>query len=177
MCLQNSSSESVDSSEEITDTEDNDEEDLGVLDDQRSIILHLLSQLKLGMDLTRVHTHTHGYTHTHAHTHTHTRTHTHACARAHTHTHKLIMKLKLSGNNLAVPNLCTFALPFHIQTGTTQVYLYPLDLSFLVFYDLEIFIIRFLLLEHCGIHPHCVPYTKKERHIICFRSELMFICN
>uniref|UniRef100_A0A673L1W7 Oxysterol-binding protein n=1 Tax=Sinocyclocheilus rhinocerous TaxID=307959 RepID=A0A673L1W7_9TELE len=50
----NSSSESVDSSEEITDTEDNEEEDLGVLDDQRSIILHLLSQLKLGMDLTRV---------------------------------------------------------------------------------------------------------------------------
>uniref|UniRef100_A0A9J7WX35 Oxysterol-binding protein n=1 Tax=Cyprinus carpio carpio TaxID=630221 RepID=A0A9J7WX35_CYPCA len=53
MC-DNSSSESVDSSEEITDTEDNEEEDLGVLDDQRSIILHLLSQLKLGMDLTRV---------------------------------------------------------------------------------------------------------------------------
>ncbi|XP_050987890.1 oxysterol-binding protein-related protein 10 isoform X1 [Labeo rohita] len=51
---QNSSPESVDSSEEITDTEDNEEEDLGVLDDQRSIILHLLSQLKLGMDLTRV---------------------------------------------------------------------------------------------------------------------------
>ncbi|KAL2084614.1 hypothetical protein ACEWY4_020132 [Coilia grayii] len=34
--------------------EDNEEEDLGVLDDQRSVILHLLSQLKLGMDLTRV---------------------------------------------------------------------------------------------------------------------------
>ncbi|KAI2646513.1 Oxysterol-binding protein-related protein 10 [Labeo rohita] len=33
---------------------DNTEEELGVLDDQRSIILHLLSQLKLGMDLTRV---------------------------------------------------------------------------------------------------------------------------
>ena len=41
-------------SEEVTDTEDNEEEDLGVMDDQRSIILHLLSQLKLGMDLTRV---------------------------------------------------------------------------------------------------------------------------
>ncbi|XP_028820311.1 oxysterol-binding protein-related protein 10-like isoform X1 [Denticeps clupeoides] len=40
--------------EEVTDLEDNEEEDLGVLDDQRSIILHLLSQLKLGMDLTRV---------------------------------------------------------------------------------------------------------------------------
>ncbi|XP_073782581.1 oxysterol-binding protein-related protein 10 isoform X5 [Danio rerio] len=52
--MNNSSPESVDSSEEITDTEDNEEEDLGVLDDQRSVILHLLSQLKLGMDLTRV---------------------------------------------------------------------------------------------------------------------------
>lgn len=48
------SPEAVDPSEETTDTEDNEEEDLGVLDDQRSIILHLLSQLKLGMDLTRV---------------------------------------------------------------------------------------------------------------------------
>lgn len=46
--------EDINPSEELTDTEDNDEEDLGVLDDQRSIILHLLSQLKLGMDLTRV---------------------------------------------------------------------------------------------------------------------------
>lgn len=46
--------EDIHPSEELTDTEDNDEEDLGVLDDQRSIILHLLSQLKLGMDLTRV---------------------------------------------------------------------------------------------------------------------------
>ncbi|TMS18227.1 Oxysterol-binding protein-related protein 10 [Larimichthys crocea] len=46
--------EDISATEEVTDTEDNDEEDLGVLDDQRSIILHLLSQLKLGMDLTRV---------------------------------------------------------------------------------------------------------------------------
>lgn len=46
--------EDIDPMEEVTDTEDNDEEDLGVLDDQRSVILHLLSQLKLGMDLTRV---------------------------------------------------------------------------------------------------------------------------
>ncbi|XP_051247558.1 oxysterol-binding protein-related protein 10 isoform X2 [Dicentrarchus labrax] len=46
--------ESISPTEEVTDTEDNEEEDLGVLDDQRSIILHLLSQLKLGMDLTRV---------------------------------------------------------------------------------------------------------------------------
>ncbi|TRY97549.1 hypothetical protein DNTS_000351 [Danionella cerebrum] len=46
--------EPLDSSEETTDTEDNEEEELGVLDEQRSVILHLLSQLKLGMDLTRV---------------------------------------------------------------------------------------------------------------------------
>ncbi|XP_062384850.1 oxysterol-binding protein-related protein 10 [Sardina pilchardus] len=52
--VQHSGMESVSPTEEVTDTEDNEEEDLGVLDDQRSIILHLLSQLKLGMDLTRV---------------------------------------------------------------------------------------------------------------------------
>ncbi|XP_035527995.1 IgGFc-binding protein-like [Morone saxatilis] len=46
--------ETLDPSDETTDTEVNEEEDLGVLDDQRSIIIHLLSQLKLGMDLTRV---------------------------------------------------------------------------------------------------------------------------
>ncbi|XP_051949419.1 oxysterol-binding protein-related protein 10 [Xyrauchen texanus] len=39
---------------EVMDSEDNVEDDLGMLDDQRSVILHLLSQLKLGMDLTRV---------------------------------------------------------------------------------------------------------------------------
>ncbi|KAJ8013374.1 hypothetical protein DPEC_G00052600 [Dallia pectoralis] len=48
------SPEWIDPREETTDTEDNEEEDLGVREDQRSIILHLLSQLKLGMDLTRV---------------------------------------------------------------------------------------------------------------------------
>ncbi|XP_030644889.1 oxysterol-binding protein-related protein 10 [Chanos chanos] len=46
--------EAVSPSEEMTDSEENEEEDLGVLEDQRSVILHLLSQLKLGMDLTRV---------------------------------------------------------------------------------------------------------------------------
>lgn len=51
---QNSGLEELSPSEELTDSEDNEEDDLGVLDDQRSIILHLLSQLKLGMDLTRV---------------------------------------------------------------------------------------------------------------------------
>lgn len=30
------------------------EEDLGAVEEERSVILHLLSQLKLGMDLTRV---------------------------------------------------------------------------------------------------------------------------
>ncbi|XP_055493693.1 oxysterol-binding protein-related protein 11 isoform X1 [Leucoraja erinacea] len=34
--------------------EDEEEDDLGVVEEQRSVILHLLSQLKLGMDLTRV---------------------------------------------------------------------------------------------------------------------------
>ncbi|XP_031724470.1 oxysterol-binding protein-related protein 10-like [Anarrhichthys ocellatus] len=51
---QTSSQETLDPCDETTDTEDNEEEDLGVLDDQRSIMIHLLSQLKLGMDLTRV---------------------------------------------------------------------------------------------------------------------------
>ncbi|KAL0167017.1 hypothetical protein M9458_038861, partial [Cirrhinus mrigala] len=46
--------EVISSDEEVMDSDDNTEEDLGVLDDQRSVILHLLSQLKLGMDLTRV---------------------------------------------------------------------------------------------------------------------------
>uniref|UniRef100_UPI00398F6607 oxysterol-binding protein-related protein 10 isoform X2 n=1 Tax=Pristiophorus japonicus TaxID=55135 RepID=UPI00398F6607 len=46
--------EVINPEDEITDGEDNVEEDLGVMDDQRSVILHLLSQLKLGMDLTRV---------------------------------------------------------------------------------------------------------------------------
>ncbi|XP_018419259.1 PREDICTED: oxysterol-binding protein-related protein 10 isoform X2 [Nanorana parkeri] len=40
--------------DELTDTEDNEEEDLGVMEDQRGVILHLISQLKLGMDLTKV---------------------------------------------------------------------------------------------------------------------------
>ncbi|XP_041649176.1 oxysterol-binding protein-related protein 10-like [Cheilinus undulatus] len=51
---QSSNSETPDPSEETTDTDDNEEEELGVQEEQRSIIIHLLSQLKLGMDLTRV---------------------------------------------------------------------------------------------------------------------------
>ena len=38
----------------MEDTCDNKEDDLGAVEEQRSVILHLLSQLKLGMDLTRV---------------------------------------------------------------------------------------------------------------------------
>ncbi|XP_060905561.1 oxysterol-binding protein-related protein 10-like [Labrus mixtus] len=51
---QSSCAETPDPSEETTDTDDNEEEELGVQEEQRSIIIHLLSQLKLGMDLTRV---------------------------------------------------------------------------------------------------------------------------
>ena len=40
--------EDVEDAEEYTDT------DLGAVDEHKSIILHLLSQLKLGMDLTKV---------------------------------------------------------------------------------------------------------------------------
>lgn len=46
--------EDINSDEEVEDTCDTKEEDLGAVEEQRSIILHLLSQLKLGMDLTRV---------------------------------------------------------------------------------------------------------------------------
>ncbi|XP_040295329.1 oxysterol-binding protein-related protein 11 isoform X2 [Bufo bufo] len=40
--------------EEEEDARELTEEDLGAVEEQRSVILHLLSQLKLGMDLTRV---------------------------------------------------------------------------------------------------------------------------
>ncbi|XP_058146887.1 oxysterol-binding protein-related protein 10 isoform X2 [Dasypus novemcinctus] len=49
-----SGSELVLSEDEKTDTEEKEETELGVLEDQRSVILHLISQLKLGMDLTKV---------------------------------------------------------------------------------------------------------------------------
>uniref|UniRef100_A0A8C8S397 Oxysterol-binding protein n=1 Tax=Pelusios castaneus TaxID=367368 RepID=A0A8C8S397_9SAUR len=51
---EHSAPELIPAEDEMTDTEDNEEEDIGVMEDQRSIILHLISQLKLGMDLTRV---------------------------------------------------------------------------------------------------------------------------
>ncbi|XP_068102347.1 oxysterol-binding protein-related protein 11 [Hyperolius riggenbachi] len=40
--------------EEVEDSCELTEDDLGAVEEQRSVILHLLSQLKLGMDLTRV---------------------------------------------------------------------------------------------------------------------------
>lgn len=46
--------EDINADDEIEDTCDNTEDDLGAVEEQRSVILHLLSQLKLGMDLTRV---------------------------------------------------------------------------------------------------------------------------
>ncbi|XP_075466026.1 oxysterol-binding protein-related protein 11 isoform X2 [Ascaphus truei] len=46
--------EEIDSEDELEDTCDLTEDELGAVEEQRSIILHLLSQLKLGMDLTRV---------------------------------------------------------------------------------------------------------------------------
>ncbi|XP_035983842.1 oxysterol-binding protein-related protein 11 isoform X3 [Fundulus heteroclitus] len=46
--------EEVDPEDEVEDSFTDKEEDLGVVEEERSVILHLLSQLKLGMDLTRV---------------------------------------------------------------------------------------------------------------------------
>ncbi|XP_066542265.1 oxysterol-binding protein-related protein 11 isoform X2 [Hoplias malabaricus] len=46
--------EDIDAEEEQEDSSLTEEEDLGAVEEQRSVILHLLSQLKLGMDLTRV---------------------------------------------------------------------------------------------------------------------------
>lgn len=40
--------------DELEDSFTDKEEDLGAVEEERSVILHLLSQLKLGMDLTRV---------------------------------------------------------------------------------------------------------------------------
>ncbi|XP_026886607.2 oxysterol-binding protein-related protein 11 isoform X2 [Electrophorus electricus] len=46
--------EDIDVEEEQEDSVLAEEEDLGAVEEERSVILHLLSQLKLGMDLTRV---------------------------------------------------------------------------------------------------------------------------
>ncbi|XP_009987796.1 PREDICTED: oxysterol-binding protein-related protein 11-like, partial [Tauraco erythrolophus] len=45
--------EEINPDEELEDICDDKEDDLGAVEEQRSVILHLLSQLKLGMDLTR----------------------------------------------------------------------------------------------------------------------------
>ncbi|KAL1021887.1 hypothetical protein UPYG_G00019320 [Umbra pygmaea] len=46
--------EEIDTEDEVEDTFTDKEEELGAVEEERSVILHLLSQLKLGMDLTRV---------------------------------------------------------------------------------------------------------------------------
>ncbi|CAH2304967.1 oxysterol-binding -related 11 isoform X1 [Pelobates cultripes] len=46
--------EDIDPDDELEDDSELTEDDLGAVEEQRSVILHLLSQLKLGMDLTRV---------------------------------------------------------------------------------------------------------------------------
>uniref|UniRef100_A0A8C2WV07 Oxysterol-binding protein n=1 Tax=Cyclopterus lumpus TaxID=8103 RepID=A0A8C2WV07_CYCLU len=46
--------EDIDTEDEAEDSFTDKEEDLGAVEEERSVILHLLSQLKLGMDLTRV---------------------------------------------------------------------------------------------------------------------------
>ncbi|XP_075037352.1 oxysterol-binding protein-related protein 11 isoform X2 [Mixophyes fleayi] len=46
--------EDINPEDEVEDSCDLTEDDLGAVEEQRSVILHLLSQLKLGMDLTRV---------------------------------------------------------------------------------------------------------------------------
>jgi hypothetical protein len=44
----------VSSKDDVTDEEDLAETSLVLVEDQKSVILHLLSQMKLGMDLTQV---------------------------------------------------------------------------------------------------------------------------
>lgn len=46
--------EDISAEDEVKDGFTDEEEDLGAVEEERSVILHLLSQLKLGMDLTRV---------------------------------------------------------------------------------------------------------------------------
>lgn len=54
MWLLSQEPEEINPDEELEDICDDKEDDLGAVEEQRSVILHLLSQLKLGMDLTRV---------------------------------------------------------------------------------------------------------------------------
>jgi hypothetical protein len=44
----------IDHDEEVQDEQEYSDTDLGAVEEHKSIILHLLSQLKLGMDLTKV---------------------------------------------------------------------------------------------------------------------------
>ncbi|CAB1449480.1 unnamed protein product [Pleuronectes platessa] len=53
-CSFSGEQEDIDAEDELEDALADKEEDLGAVEEERSVILHLLSQLKLGMDLTRV---------------------------------------------------------------------------------------------------------------------------
>uniref|UniRef100_A0A3P9HE88 Oxysterol-binding protein n=1 Tax=Oryzias latipes TaxID=8090 RepID=A0A3P9HE88_ORYLA len=53
-CSFSGEQEEIDPDDELEDSFTDKEEDLGAVEEERSVILHLLSQLKLGMDLTRV---------------------------------------------------------------------------------------------------------------------------
>uniref|UniRef100_A0A3Q1IME5 Oxysterol-binding protein n=1 Tax=Anabas testudineus TaxID=64144 RepID=A0A3Q1IME5_ANATE len=53
-CSFSGEQEDIDADDEVEDSFSDKEEDLGAVEEERSVILHLLSQLKLGMDLTRV---------------------------------------------------------------------------------------------------------------------------
>ncbi|KAM3857214.1 oxysterol-binding protein-related protein 11-like [Diretmus argenteus] len=53
-CSFSGEQEDIDAEDEVVDSFTDKEEDLGAVEEERSVILHLLSQLKLGMDLTRV---------------------------------------------------------------------------------------------------------------------------
>ncbi|KAK1876523.1 Oxysterol-binding protein-related protein 11 [Dissostichus eleginoides] len=53
-CSFSGEQEDIDAEDEAEDSFTDKEEDLGAVEEERSVILHLLSQLKLGMDLTRV---------------------------------------------------------------------------------------------------------------------------
>ncbi|KAI4831791.1 hypothetical protein KUCAC02_001313 [Chaenocephalus aceratus] len=53
-CSFSGEQEDIDAEDEAEDSFTDKEENLGAVEEERSVILHLLSQLKLGMDLTRV---------------------------------------------------------------------------------------------------------------------------
>ncbi|XP_063069509.1 oxysterol-binding protein-related protein 11 [Engraulis encrasicolus] len=53
-CISAMEVEDINAEDEVDDSAPDEEEELGAVEEERSVILHLLSQLKLGMDLTRV---------------------------------------------------------------------------------------------------------------------------